>query len=374
MKIMFLSSASSIHTVRWVNALAEKELEIYLVYIKGHAPKEKIDKRVKLYQLPFGGNKGYYFNSILLKKLYKKVSPDVINVHYASGYGTLARISKIHPLLLNVWGSDVYAFPYQSKFNLKVIQKNLKNADFLASTSYCMADQVRNIIEDSNQQIFITPFGVDLSKFDPSLYPQKSSEKIIIGNIKTLEPNYGIEDLIDAANILIKKLKTSNHQELLEKIEVHIYGDGSQKVELEKKIINLGLEKKIYLKGKIEHSKVPEILSQFSIFCCTSHHESFGVSIVEAISMRIPIIATKVDGFLEILKEDYGFLVPIRRPDIIAERLNDLLIHPKIYDECKKKINNIELKDYNFNNNILKMIEYYNEVLVKNDRYSDIKL
>ena len=118
MKILFLSAANSIHTVRWVNSLANRNHEIYLVYNRGHNPKaDKIDKKVKLCELPFTGNRGYFFNVFALKKLAKKIKPDVINVHYASGYGTLARKSKLCPILLSVWGSDVYDFPNKSFVN-----------------------------------------------------------------------------------------------------------------------------------------------------------------------------------------------------------------------------------------------------------------
>ena len=40
MKIMFVSAANSTHTVRWVNALAERGHEVYLVSNRGHEPKE----------------------------------------------------------------------------------------------------------------------------------------------------------------------------------------------------------------------------------------------------------------------------------------------------------------------------------------------
>jgi len=40
------------------------------------------------------------------------VQPDIVNVHYATGYGLLARFAHIDaPMLLSVWGSDVYDSP-----------------------------------------------------------------------------------------------------------------------------------------------------------------------------------------------------------------------------------------------------------------------
>ena len=48
MKIMFVSAANSTHTVRWVNALAERGHEVYLVSNRGDEPKEDaLNSRVK---------------------------------------------------------------------------------------------------------------------------------------------------------------------------------------------------------------------------------------------------------------------------------------------------------------------------------------
>ncbi len=44
--------------------------------------------------MKFNAPYGYYLNVMELRKLYKEIKPDVINVHYASGYGTLVRRAK----------------------------------------------------------------------------------------------------------------------------------------------------------------------------------------------------------------------------------------------------------------------------------------
>ena len=93
MKILYIAPASVNHTVRWVNAMVKKGHDVYLISLKQHSQGEnKIDKRVKIHYLPFKGGIGYYLNSIQGRILLKKIEPDIINTHYASGYGTLSRI------------------------------------------------------------------------------------------------------------------------------------------------------------------------------------------------------------------------------------------------------------------------------------------
>ena len=89
MKVLFISAANSVHTVRWVNALVERKQEVILVSLPNHREEwNKIDKKAKVLYLPVAGTKGYYLNALEMKKIYNQCRPDVVNAHYASGYGT----------------------------------------------------------------------------------------------------------------------------------------------------------------------------------------------------------------------------------------------------------------------------------------------
>ena len=67
MRILFLSNAASIHTVRWVNALSERGHEVHLVYKFDDEPKEnKINESVSQHKLQYSGTKGYFLNAIQL--------------------------------------------------------------------------------------------------------------------------------------------------------------------------------------------------------------------------------------------------------------------------------------------------------------------
>jgi hypothetical protein len=71
---------------------------------------------------------------------------DLLNVHYASGYGTTAALSGFRPWMLSVWGSDVYDFPYESRLKGWWLRRNLRQADLIGSTSEAMAQQVKALV------------------------------------------------------------------------------------------------------------------------------------------------------------------------------------------------------------------------------------
>lgn len=363
MRVLFLANASSIHTVKWVNALVNRNIEVHLIYLNGDEPSNnEIDSKVVTYKLNYSGTKGYFMNVLELRRLFRKINPDVINAHYASGYGTLARLSRLKPLVLSVWGSDVYNFPYKNSINRRLVVDNLKYADAIASTSFCMAEQVKSLGNFKKNKIHVTPFGVDVKKFKSS-NKNRSNKNIIIGNIKTLAPTYGIDILVKSIKVLENNLEKKKLSELSKLIKVYIYGEGDQKEDLQNLIKALRLEKKVFLKGSIPNNQVPRALEEMDIFCITSLNESFGVAVVEAMALELPVVATDTEGFKEVLQPNVtGYIVEKNNIDEIANALEVLILNEHLRNSMGEKGRERVLKLYNWEKNVDSMIDLYTEV------------
>lgn len=359
MKVIFISPANNIHTVRWVNALSEKGIEIILISLKNHTESiNKINKKIKIIYLPISGTIGYYLNTFFINKIIKKEKPDLINVHYASGYGTLGRFIKFENKLLNVWGSDVYDFPNQSNLKQKILTKNLSAYKAIASTSYCMAKETKKYLKEK-KEIHITPFGVDINLFKNMNY-EKDKNKIVIGNVKTLLPKYGIEYLIKA----VKELENILEKEIFNKIEVHIYGKGNSEQELKQLAANLNLKEKIKFLGFIKNTDVSKAINKMDIFVVPSILESFGVAAVEAMACEIPVIVSDADGLKEVvINNETGFVVPKKDYKVIAEKLKELILDEELRIKFGKNGRERVLELYDWNNNVDNMIKIYNKIL-----------
>ena len=360
MKVIFISPANNIHTVRWVNALSEKGIEIVLVSLKNHSENiNKVNKKIKIIYLPIKGAIGYYLNAIFINKIIKDEKPDLINVHYASGYGTLGRFIKFENKLLNIWGSDVYDFPNESTLKKKILIKNLSSYKAIASTSFCMAEETKKYLKE-NKEIYITPFGVDTNLFRNLNY-ERDKNKIIIGNVKTLSPKYGIDYLIKA----IKELENILEKDIFNKIEVHIYGKGEQEQELKQLAINLGLKEKIKFMGFIKNTDVPEAINKMDIFVVSSSSdsESFGVAAVEAMACERPIVVSDADGLKEVtVDNETGFVVPRKNEKAIASKLKELILDENLRKIFGKNGRERVLKLYDWNSNVNNMIKIYKEL------------
>lgn len=313
-RIALLGPANSIHLQRWARALAARR-HIVCVISQHPCGREALPKSVQVIWLPHTGSAGYFRNVPALRRALRQFQPQILNTHYASGYGSTACFSGFGPNLLSVWGSDVYEFPYQGWLKNRLIRLNLWRATAVASTSEAMARQVRRLVP-ACKDITITPFGVDVERFapDPS---KRDPAHLTIGLVKTLAPNYGVDLLIRAfAGVLLEEsLDFISHR-----CRLVIVGDGPQRAELEVLAQRLGVADRVRFVAAVPHSEVPDWLNQFDLFVAPSRFESFGAAVVEASACGLAVVVSDTGGLREVVRHgETGLIVP--RNDIAALRL-----------------------------------------------------
>lgn len=360
MKIAFLAS-QSVHVIKWTNEMARRGHEVHLITM--HRGGEVPVADVKIHKLPVAAPLGYFLNFLPLKSILKKIQPDILNVHYASGYGTLARLSSFHPVVLSVWGTDVYDFPYESKWKMKTIIRNLKYADQIASTSYCMRDQVRNLVIP-NKKIKITPFGVDCIKFKPD--GMKSKTKFRVGTVKTMEKRYGIDRLIEAFALAC--------QNGLSDAELILVGGGEKIQSLKGLVKKLNIINQVKFIGPVPHNEVPQWLNSFDVYVALSRSESFGVAIVEASACGVPVIVSNVGGLPEVVSDGKtGYIVAEGDIEAVAERILLLQSEKAHREYLGKQGRQFVLDNYEWYENADRMEKVYLDT-IENFHLNDTKM
>ena len=360
MKIIFLSDANSIHTLRWIESLSSNSFEIKLFSL--FKPKKDLIEKYKKVNVNIISpdlrsnikdlrepnlTKIKYLQAIpLLKKTIKDFDPDILHAHYASSYGILGYLSRFKPFILSVWGSDVYHFPYKNRLNKWLLKLVIRNSDKVCSTSIAM----KKIIEKEYKRydVEVISFGIDLDLFKPSF----NTHKFNVGTIKSIEYHNGIDCLIDAAKLVIDDYKKN--------IFFHIIGEGSLKKEMQQKAMDLDIEDNIKFEGFVEHENVIKYYNNLSIFVAVSTRESFGVSILEAASCGIPSITSNIGGLTEVnIHNETGIVIDPNNPKKLAKSIVKLFEQKKLRLELGNNARKRVEKKFNWKNNVNEMIKLY---------------
>jgi glycosyltransferase involved in cell wall biosynthesis len=337
--------------------LAANGLEVHLASL--HALNHKLDNGITFHKLPFGAPWGYFASFIALRRLIARLKPDLMNTHYASGYGTLASLAGCQPNLLSVWGSDVYDFPAKSLLHRSLLKRNLQLSTAIASTSYCMARETAKTYQ--HQHVFITPFGVDETVFEPAQKPTELKNKLVVGTVKTLKSKYGIDTLIRAFSIAWERLGKP------ENMMLEITGDGPDREQLEMLAVQLGISEQVVFHGMVSHENVSEMLNRLDIYVALSrlNSESFGVAILEASACELPVIVSDVDGPAEVvIKGVTGDIVPRESPEDAALAICRLITDPDKRLKMGKAGREHVLNHYTWKHSLSLMLDAYKETTV----------
>lgn len=356
MKILFIGSRKSNHSKKWVNSLVEKGHQVLLVCQHEDTDVSvEFDNRVKVHMLKYGGYKSYILNVTEVRKVYDLYKPDVVNVHYMSGYGLMATLAGLRPLVLNCYGSDIFVAPKKNKVLRWIVKFLLNRADAVAATSRAMAEEAKLIMGSNHNEITVTPFGVDINLFKKN-EERSYNERPVIGIIKYLKPEYNISLLIKAFAITCGRVSI--------KPLLHIYGSGPLKEEFVQLCKSLDIYDDVTFYDTIPNHEVPNALNTMDIFVNSSFVESFGVNIVEAMACELPVVATPCPGPKEVIDNGVtGIVLNDWCENELAEELIKLVEDSALREKYGKAGRQKVLREYDWSKNVETLIGVYNKII-----------
>lgn len=134
--------------------------------------------------------------------------------------------------------------------------------------------------------------------------------------------------------------------------KLNILGDGEERTSLSVLADQLGISKSVVFHGNTVGKAKHEVLMNTSVFVTTSHYESFGLVLLEAMSYGIPCVSfDSAKGSLDIIEDGKdGFIIKDRNLDEMASKIVELL------NETSKTLQN----------NAIRKAEYFSYQNVKN--------
>ena len=290
--------------------------------------------------------------NLILKPLKHEV--DIIHVHIGSSpleliAALLYTKLKKKPLVATYHGDVIpsrKSIAYRSSVWIynAVVRKVLDSADIIISPSeYYINESI--FLGKYYDKIVSIPNGINLEDFDIPYSKEECREKLglptdkkIILFLGVLHPKKGPDVLLKAMPRVLSKVPNT---------ELVIAGDGIMRRELEELSEKLGINDYVNFAGFIPENLKPLYYNSADVFCLPSimTSESFGIVNLEAMVCSVPVVASKIGGVPDVVKDrENGLLIPPKDPDALADAIIYLLenedVRKKMGKNAREKVKN----------------------------------
>jgi phosphatidylinositol alpha-1,6-mannosyltransferase len=239
--------------------------------------------------------------------------------------GSIAAKANRIPHIVTVHGGDIFALRGSVLNAFK--RFSLHQADAVtvnSSTTRAAVAKVAPRVKEMHQ----IPMGVGTDADPPTDLVSEIRGRFRRGNgplivfAGRMVPEKGVEDLIRAVALLVPRTPD---------VSVMLLGEGQHRSRMMSLATDLGFADRIHFLGWVPPADVAAHLAAGDVFVAPSRRarngwmEAQGLSLVEAMSVALPVIATRTGGIGDAVKEGQtGLLVPERSPPAIAAAVERL--------------------------------------------------
>ena len=308
--------------------------------------------------------------SMLLKPV--KHDIDIIHLHAtASPINLLSALlyakKKKKPMVLTYHGDvnvnlNEFIYRLAVHFYDKLVEKLLLHADVIISPSEYYIEESR-FLRKYRDKIVVIPNGINVKDFDIGYSREECREKLglpidknIILFVGVLHPHKGPDILLKAMPKILKSIPNT---------KLVFVGRGGMREELKRLSKKLGVDKHIKFTGFVEEILKPFYYKAADVFCLpsTTSHESFGIVNLEAMACGVPIVASKIGGIPDVVKDgENGLLAPPKDSDALADAIIYLLENEDVREKMGKK-GREKVGDYSWERIVEETEKVYEELI-----------
>ncbi|MCC6026336.1 MAG: glycosyltransferase family 4 protein [Caldimicrobium sp.] len=283
-----------------------------------------------------------------LKKLIQKEKPDIL---LSNGFPAVFLV-PLSVLFLKTKPKIFYVHHFQKQkenfLTRKIYLWFLKKYEKIIAVSSATADSLKAVFPEIKEEILAIPNGIDTERFEIKETKEELRKKLNLPDgvlgicVGRLTPFKNQKFLIKVA----KKIKKDDFYIL-------IIGDGDEYENLKREIEKQKLENRVKLLGFIPSDEIPYYLKASDIFLYPSLKEGFGIVVLEAMAVGLPVVI-----FKEIYTEEFGSNILVaNNEEKFVSYVGQLVENKSFREELGSKLKQDALKL-----DIRKVAEIYLEV------------
>ena len=303
MKICYLGIGESIHMVRWAESFAGRGHDVTLLTAdpgKNPAGVKTIVIADKNSFLPVK----YFTGTLQIRRYLKRIKPDILHAHFLTGYGWWGWLSGFEPMIITLWGKDVYVHPGREPLSRLLGMAALRKAVLLTADSRDLLEKALRL-RNRPVKAEVIQWGVDTDEFIPQKGRSElrrtlgigESVNLIVTNRNFTERFYNNCKIMNSIPEVVSELPDTQYLFL---------GDGPLRREAEKLADDLKLGGYVQFTGSVPPGRMSEYLGAADLFITASDVDGTPMSLLEAMAAGLPVIAKRLPSIEEWISDDDG--------------------------------------------------------------------
>jgi glycosyltransferase involved in cell wall biosynthesis len=224
---------------------------------------------------------------------------------------------------------------------------NLNCSGWIVNSEAIKKAVKKRILSVPKVPFYVIPNGVELTGID-----YKLDQQVKYDTLRTGRPVIGIVGRLDPEKNHLLFLEAAKRvTDLGVQADYWIIGQGSLKDKIQKKIRQLKLTDCVKMLGNI--NDVDVALKRMDMFVLTSDSEGCPNALLEGMRASLPVISTNCGSLGNIVENGKnGFLVPRNNVEILAKKIQYLILNKKIAIEMGKRGQGIVEQRFNIQNTV----------------------
>lgn len=274
-----------------------------------------------------------YFHPLAIRKLaqfIRQVNADLIHADYSRDLWTIVPAMKFSQQIPLVLIKHIGTMKPKTDFLHSYIYQNV---DFIIAISAVIRQNIINTHPVEPAKVGIIHHGVDFSRFQWSaeIRAKKRQElglqpgDLLIGIIGRLQVAKGHLEFLQMARQIAPEFKNTKFMVIGEASR----GEDSEAGRISKAFEEAQMHERLIVTGY--RDDVPDLLAAMDIFVFPSYAEAFGLVLIEAMSMKLPVISSNCDGVLDIVVQNHtGLLVPPKDVKQLTQAVRQVVTDKKL--------------------------------------------
>jgi glycosyltransferase involved in cell wall biosynthesis len=326
-----LGGGAAVLTRTLVRTVAQRHDVVVLTSGTDRSVRETLEDGARIVRVPVAGRRALEHSSPLSLASFPPAArvagfrrlggwrPDIVHTFFAIPSGPVGTSAARHwhaPHVLTLIGADIHDpsrrfSPDRFRPLGAVVRRTARRADRVTAISTDIARRGASLT--GRGDIAVVPCAFDEPAPGSPARERLGwgEDEVVVVSVGRLVARKGFDVLVRAAARLGRNVR------------IEIIGNGPQRADLQRLIDATGV--RVRLAGSVTNDERDTLLRSADVYCQPSLHEGFGIAILEAMSLRLPVVATDAGGPPDFIVDgESGFLVPPANEVALADRLRQL--------------------------------------------------